>query len=120
MEFVFPQAFCGEAMFIVASILHLGKSGLPKKVSDVTTTILLPRLPHLVLLWRPQPITEDDAERLGMCLRVLAERNELLTHVFGEASREALSRLLLTRDAETKKKVSILSGYSQYTRVNSG
>ena len=43
-----------------------------------------------------------------MCLRVLAERNELLTHVFGEASREALSRLLLTRDAETKKKVCIL------------
>ena len=50
-----------------------------------------------------------------MCLRVLAERNELLTHVFGEASREALSRLLLTRDAETKKKVCILSVYSQDT-----
>ena len=56
-----------------------------------------------------------------MCLRVLAERNELLTHVFGEASREALSRLLLTRDAETKKKVSILSGYFQDTlRILSG
>ena len=36
------QAFCGEAMFIVASILHLGKSGIPKKVSyDITITSLL-------------------------------------------------------------------------------
>ena len=57
-----------------------------------------------LLSWQPQPITEDDTERLGICLRVLAERNELLTQVFGEASRQALDRLLQTRDAEAKKK----------------
>ena len=27
------KAFCGEAMLIIASILHLGRSGLPKKVA---------------------------------------------------------------------------------------
>lgn len=85
-----PQSrntFCGEAMFIVASILHLGKSGIPKKA-----------------------ITEDDVERLTICLRVLAERSDVLTQVFGEGSREALGRLLQTRDAETKKGKKIKDG----------
>jgi coatomer subunit beta len=54
--------------------------------------------------WRPQAITEDDTERLTICLRVLAERNEVLTQVFGEGSREALGRLLTTREAESKKR----------------
>ena len=88
-------------MFIVASILHLGKSGLPKKVSDVIG-VSSPWIPNM-LPWQPQAITEDDSERLGVCLRVLAERNEALTRVFGEGSREALGRMLLTREAEAKK-----------------
>ena len=29
------QAFCGEAMLIVASILHFGRSGIPKKVNNL-------------------------------------------------------------------------------------
>ena len=28
------QAFCAEAMLMIASILHLGKSGIPKKVCE--------------------------------------------------------------------------------------
>lgn len=39
--------FCGEAMLVIASILHLGRSGLPQKA-----------------------ISNDDAERLGLCLKV--------------------------------------------------
>ena len=31
-SFSYPQAFCAEAMLMIASILHLGKSGIPKKV----------------------------------------------------------------------------------------
>lgn len=74
------NAFCGEAMFIVANILHLGKSGLPKKA-----------------------ITEDDVERLTICLRILAEQSEIFTHVFKDGSREALGRLLEMKEAESKK-----------------
>lgn len=39
--------FCAEAMLVIASVLHLGRSGLPQK-----------------------PISNDDAERLGLCLKV--------------------------------------------------
>lgn len=39
--------FCAEAMLVIAAILHLGRSGLPQK-----------------------PISNDDAERLGLCLKV--------------------------------------------------
>lgn len=38
-------------MFILASIIHLGKSGLPKT-----------------------PITEDDLDRLALCLKLIAEK----------------------------------------------
>ena len=57
----------------------------------------------MTLLWQPQAITEDDVERLTICLRVLAERSDVLTQVFGVGSREALGRLLQTREAERKK-----------------
>lgn len=39
--------FCAEAMLVITSILHLGRSGLPQK-----------------------PISNDDAARLGLCLKV--------------------------------------------------
>ena len=42
--------FFGESMLVLASILHLGKSGLPSKA-----------------------ITNDDADRIALCLKVLAE-----------------------------------------------
>ena len=42
--------FLGEAMLVLASVLHLGQSGLPTKA-----------------------ITNDDADRISLCLKVLAE-----------------------------------------------
>lgn len=39
--------FCAEAMLVITAILHLGRSGLPQK-----------------------PISNDDAARLGLCLKV--------------------------------------------------
>lgn len=74
------NAFCAEAMLIIASILHLGRSGIPKK-----------------------PITEDDAERLCVCLRVLSERSSVMGAVFSEKSREVLASMLALREQEQKK-----------------
>ena len=39
--------FCAEAMLVITSILHLGRSGLPQKA-----------------------ISNDDAGRMGLCLKV--------------------------------------------------
>ena len=64
----------------------------------------------MTLLWQPQAITEDDVERLTICLRVLAERSDVLTQVFGVGSREALGRLLQTREAERKKGKKVREG----------
>ena len=38
-----------------------------------------------------------------MCLRVLAERSELMGVVFGERSREVLANMLALREDEQKK-----------------
>lgn len=62
-----PQSqnqFCAEAMLVITSILHLGRSGLPQK-----------------------PISNDDAERLGLCLKVSFQREtkvetSLITLIF--------------------------------------
>ena len=48
--------FCAEAMLVIAAILHLGRSGLPQK-----------------------PISNDDAERLGLCLKVTNCSGSLFT-----------------------------------------
>ena len=45
--------FMGESMLILASILHLGQSGLPTKA-----------------------ITNDDADRISLCLKVLVESTD--------------------------------------------
>ena len=74
------NAFCAEAMLMIASVLHLGKSGIPKK-----------------------PITEDDVERLCVCLRALADKSKVLGQVFGEQSREALVHMLAVMEADGKK-----------------
>ena len=50
-----------------------------------------------------QPITEDDSERLSVCLRVLSERTDLMGVVFGERSREVLASMLTLREQEQKK-----------------
>lgn len=50
-----------------------------------------------------QPITEDDVERLCVCLRALADKSKVLGQVFGEQSREALVHMLAVMEADGKK-----------------
>ena len=45
--------FIGESMLVLASVLHLGKSGLPTKA-----------------------ITNDDADRISLCLKVCKQSAE--------------------------------------------
>lgn len=69
--------FCTDAMLIMASILHLGKSGLPSKA-----------------------ITNDDADHLLLCLRVLSERSPSIVRIFNERCRVALSIMLAAKSEE--------------------
>ena len=63
--------FCADAMLIMASIIHFGKSGMPEK-----------------------SITEDDVDRLAVCVKVLGERNEFLNRIFTLECRSAVSDML--------------------------
>ena len=69
--------FCAEAMLVIAAILHLGRSGLPQK-----------------------PISNDDAERLGLCLKVLTERSPILVEIFTDACRRSISLMLAAKAEE--------------------
>jgi len=71
------NSFTGQCMLILSSVLHLGRSGISEK-----------------------PITEDEADRLGSCLKVLSERNETMGEIFLNQCRNSLSTLLETRAAE--------------------
>ncbi|EEB10658.1 Coatomer subunit beta, putative [Pediculus humanus corporis] len=64
--------FTTEAMLIMSSVLHLGKSGIPSKA-----------------------ITNDDADRLLLCLRVLSDANREIETIFSEKCRKALSVMLV-------------------------
>lgn len=68
-------------MLIMATVLHLGKSSLPKK-----------------------PITDDDVERLSLCLKVLAESSHesLMSDIFNKECRRSLSHMLTVRLEEEK------------------
>ncbi|XP_057377266.1 coatomer subunit beta-like [Daphnia carinata] len=69
--------FCAEAMLVITAILHLGRSGLPQK-----------------------PISNDDAARLGLCLKVLSERSPILVEVFTDACRRSISLMLAAKAEE--------------------
>nr|CAD7573446.1 unnamed protein product [Timema californicum] len=69
--------FCAEAMFVMASILHLGKSGLPAKA-----------------------MTNDDADKLYLCLRVLSDKSPVIVNIFNENCRKALSVMLSAKAEE--------------------
>lgn len=60
-----------QVMLIMSSILHLGKSGFPTK-----------------------PITNDDTDRIFVCLRALSERTPEAVSVFTLYCREALGKML--------------------------
>jgi coatomer subunit beta len=70
--------FCAEAMFIIASILHLGRTNLPSK-----------------------PMNEDD--RMLMCVRLLNERLPITFQIFGEECRTALADMLTIKAQEQKE-----------------
>ena len=74
--------FLSEAMFIMASILHFGKSGLAKK-----------------------PINEDDSDSINICLRVLSDRAALITRLFDGQSQQALTTLLEAKLADDEEKL---------------
>lgn len=74
------NAFLAEAMFIMSTVLHLGKSGIPTK-----------------------PITDDDVDRIATCLRVLAEQSPLMMEIYNTASRNSLSLMLAAKMAEEKE-----------------
>lgn len=74
------NAFVAEAMLIMATIIHLGKSGLSAK-----------------------PITDDDVDRIAVCLRVLAERTDMMDEIFNKACRGSLSLMLAAKIEEEKQ-----------------
>lgn len=63
----------------MATVLHLGKSSLPKK-----------------------PITDDDVDRISLCLKVLSECSPLMDDIFNKQCRKSLSHLLNVRLEEEK------------------
>jgi hypothetical protein len=72
----------------MASIIHLGKSGLPTKA-----------------------ITDDDLDRIATCIRSLWEATPLMYAIYDQACRQSLSTMLVTKAAEEKEyaKVCFLS-----------
>lgn len=66
--------FLGESMLISASVLHLGQSGLPAKA-----------------------ISNDDADRIALCLKVLAESGgapDSIRSIFQTECRQALNDMI--------------------------
>jgi coatomer subunit beta len=83
------NAFLAECMLIMTSILHLGRSGYAKS-----------------------QIPEDDSGRISACIKVLSDPSEVITQIFAEESRKALSNLLFsffypTREKKTEKKKTV-------------
>lgn len=73
----------------MVTVLHLGKSSLPKK-----------------------PITDDDVDRISLCLKVLSECSPLMNDIFNKECRKSLSHMLTVRLEEEKlsQKVKALVG----------
>ncbi|XP_064104122.1 coatomer subunit beta-like [Macrobrachium nipponense] len=71
------NSLCAEVMLIIASIVHLGKSGLPQKA-----------------------MTDDDYDRMMLCLQVVSERTPSLASVFTEQCRGSLSHMLAAKTEE--------------------
>ncbi|XP_055609985.1 coatomer subunit beta [Uranotaenia lowii] len=70
---------CSRSMLIMSSILHLGKSGLPKK-----------------------GITNDDTDRIFLCLKTLSQRTPEIVRIFKQSCREALANMLVAQNEEEK------------------
>ncbi|XP_058057120.1 coatomer subunit beta [Anopheles bellator] len=68
---------CTCAMLVMSSILHLGKSGLPAKA-----------------------ITNDDIDRVYLCLKTLSLRTPEIVNIFTESCRQALASMLTAQNDE--------------------
>lgn len=68
---------CCSVMLTMSSIIHLGKSGFPTK-----------------------PITNDDADRIFVCLKTLSDRTPEIIEVFENTCRNALAKMLDAHQAE--------------------
>lgn len=68
---------CTTAMLIMSSIMHLGKSAFPKK-----------------------QITNDDLDRIFLCVKTLSERTPEIVQLFKSACREALAGMLIAQTEE--------------------
>lgn len=64
----------------MSSVLHLGKSGLPTKA-----------------------ITNDDTDRIFLCLKTLSEKTPEIVEVFKNSCREALANMLVAQNDEEIK-----------------
>lgn len=71
---------CASTMLTLSAILHLGRSGIPLK-----------------------PITNDDAERIYICLKTLGERSSEITDIFKLLCRDALAKMLDAHQAEEQQ-----------------
>lgn len=71
-----------KVMLIMSSILHLGKSGYPSK-----------------------PITNDDTDRIFICLRTLSDRTAESVDIFKRHCREALGKMLEAQHEEEQRMV---------------
>lgn len=69
--------FSARMMLVMSSILHLGKSGFPTK-----------------------PITNDDTDRIFLCLKTLSERTPETVEVFQHFCRDALGKMLEAQHEE--------------------
>lgn len=71
---------CCSVMLTMSSIIHLGRSGFPAK-----------------------PITNDDADRIFVCLKTLSDRTPEVTEVFENLCRNALAKMLDAHNEEEQQ-----------------
>lgn len=69
-----------SVMLTMSSIIHLGRSGFPAK-----------------------PITNDDADRIFVCLKTLSDRTPEVTEIFENLCRNALAKMLDAHNEEEQQ-----------------
>ena len=77
--------FVAECMLTLTTILHFGKSSLPKK-----------------------NISDDDVDRIAVCLKALSEPSEMMSTIFGENCRSSLQLMLATIQQQEANEVAAL------------
>ncbi|XP_075254366.1 coatomer subunit beta-like [Convolutriloba macropyga] len=77
--------FVAECMLTLTTILHFGKSSLPKKA-----------------------ISDDDVDRIAVCLKVLSEPSQMMSAIFGENCRSSLQLMLATLQQQEANEIAAL------------